>query len=191
MRTISSRSILVAHRRYARLYWIRGCRGLLLNGTPTFRWVAIESKDYICHEGIYSAPVRPVSFRSEDRVDSRHGRLCGCRDALLTRLSGAEDTLTPAQALNFRSIADLHLSPDGSKLAYVVYSYQWDWLPQLWLMDVATGNARKLTPEKKSDRSPEWSPNGETAGVSFQSRRQDTGIYDFCRRRRSSRDHIA
>lgn len=29
---------------------MRGCRGLLLNGTPTFRWVAIESKDYICHE---------------------------------------------------------------------------------------------------------------------------------------------
>jgi dipeptidyl aminopeptidase/acylaminoacyl peptidase len=73
----------------------------------------------------------------------------------------ADDTLTPAQALNFRSPADLHLSPDGSKLAYVVYSYQWDWLPQIWLMDVATGNARELTPEKKSDRSPEWSPNGK------------------------------
>jgi dipeptidyl aminopeptidase/acylaminoacyl peptidase len=102
------------------------------------------------------------------------GRLFQCA-ALLTAFSPvcqAQNAMTPAQALNFRSIADLHLSPDGSKLAYVVYSYEWDWLPHLWLMDIATGNARALTPEKKSDRSPEWSPNGKT--IAFLSNRHGT-----------------
>jgi dipeptidyl aminopeptidase/acylaminoacyl peptidase len=73
----------------------------------------------------------------------------------------AQNALTPAQALNYRRAADLHLSPDGSKLLYVVNSYQWDAQPHLWLMDVATGNAREMTPAKKFDRSPQWSPDGK------------------------------
>jgi dipeptidyl aminopeptidase/acylaminoacyl peptidase len=72
----------------------------------------------------------------------------------------AQHALTPAQALNYRRAGDLHLAPDGSKLLYVVYSYQWDWVPHLWLMDIATGSAREMTPPKKFDRSPQWSPDG-------------------------------
>jgi dipeptidyl aminopeptidase/acylaminoacyl peptidase len=90
------------------------------------------------------------------------GRRFAC-GALLTTLSWvahAQNALTPAQALSYRRVADLHLSPDGSQLAYVMYSYQWDWQPHLWLMDIATGNARQLTPDKKSERSPQWSPDG-------------------------------
>src|SRR5580700_432081 len=79
---------------------------------------------------------------------------------LLTVFSAACDAqtaLTPAQALDYRRVTDLHFSPDGSKLVYVVYSYRWDWLPHLWLLDVVTGSAREITPEKKSERSPQWS----------------------------------
>jgi dipeptidyl aminopeptidase/acylaminoacyl peptidase len=72
----------------------------------------------------------------------------------------AQNAMTPAQALNYRRISDLHLSPDGSKLLYVLYSYQWDWQPHLCLMDIASANARELTPAKKSERSPQWSPDG-------------------------------
>jgi dipeptidyl aminopeptidase/acylaminoacyl peptidase len=84
--------------------------------------------------------------------------------ALLTAFSlagHAQSAMTPAQALNYRRVSDLHLSPDGSKLLYVVSSYQWDWQPHLWLMDLATGNARELTPTKKSERLPQWSPDGK------------------------------
>src|SRR5579872_2498861 len=73
----------------------------------------------------------------------------------------AQSVLTPAKALDFRRIADLHFSPDGSKLVFVVYSYSWDWQPRLWILDVASGNARELTPPKKSERSPQWSPDGK------------------------------
>jgi dipeptidyl aminopeptidase/acylaminoacyl peptidase len=84
--------------------------------------------------------------------------------ALLTAFSlagHAQNAMTPAQALDFRRVSDLHLSPDGSKLLYVVSSYRWDWQPHLWLMDVATGNAREMTPTKKSERLPQWSPDGK------------------------------
>jgi dipeptidyl aminopeptidase/acylaminoacyl peptidase len=72
----------------------------------------------------------------------------------------AQTALTPAQALDYRRVTDLHFSPDGSKVIYVVYSYRWDWLPRLWLLNVATGTAREITPAKKSERSPQWSPDG-------------------------------
>jgi dipeptidyl aminopeptidase/acylaminoacyl peptidase len=76
----------------------------------------------------------------------------------------AQAALTPAQALDYRRATDLHFSPDGTKLVYVVYSYTWDWLPHLWLLDVVTGNAHELTPPTKSERSPEWSPDGKALG---------------------------
>jgi dipeptidyl aminopeptidase/acylaminoacyl peptidase len=73
----------------------------------------------------------------------------------------AQNAMTPAQALSYRRASDLHLSPDGSKLLYVLNSYQWDWQPHLWLMDIATGSAHEMTPAKKSERSPQWSPDGK------------------------------
>jgi dipeptidyl aminopeptidase/acylaminoacyl peptidase len=73
----------------------------------------------------------------------------------------AQDAMTPTQALGFRRVGDLHLSPDGSKLLFVMYSYRWDWQPHVWFMDVAGGNARQLTPDKKAERAPEWSPDGK------------------------------
>ena len=87
----------------------------------------------------------------------------GCA-ALLTALSlicEAQNAMTPAQALAYRRISDLRLSPDGSKLLYVVTSYLWDWQPHLWLMEVASGSARELTQPKKSERLPQWSPDGK------------------------------
>ncbi len=73
----------------------------------------------------------------------------------------AQTAMTPAHALDYRRVGDLHLSPDGSKLLYVMYSYRWDWQPHLWLMDVPSGNSREMTPTKKAERAPEWSPNGK------------------------------
>ncbi len=90
------------------------------------------------------------------------GRLrCAAFLTAFSLLCHAQMAMTPAQALNFRRAGDLHLAPDGSKLLYVVYSYRWDWVPHLWLMDIATGNAREMTPPQKFDRSPQWSPDGK------------------------------
>ncbi|HTB89250.1 MAG TPA: S9 family peptidase, partial [Steroidobacteraceae bacterium] len=87
----------------------------------------------------------------------------GCAALLMvySLICHGQNAMTPAQALSYRRPADLHLSPDGSKLLYVVSSYLWDWQPHLWLMDIATGNSREMTPAQKSDRSPQWSPDGK------------------------------
>jgi dipeptidyl aminopeptidase/acylaminoacyl peptidase len=76
----------------------------------------------------------------------------------------AEVGLGPAQALSYVRAGDLHISPDGSKLAYVASSYLWDAKPHIRVMDLATGTERELTPAGKSERSPQWSPDGRLLG---------------------------
>lgn len=68
---------------------------------------------------------------------------------------------TPAQALSYIRVSDMHFSPGGSKLVYKESSYLWDAQPHIWLMDVASHDARQLTPATKSEPSPQWSPDGK------------------------------
>src|ERR1700683_1416350 len=82
--------------------------------------------------------------------------------ALRCPVFGAEQPLTPTQALAYVRIGDLHFSPDGAKLAYVVTSYQWDALPRVRIVEVATGIEREITPVGKSERMPQWAPDGKT-----------------------------
>ena len=96
------------------------------------------------------------------RASFGRSALCIVLFTLFSTLSRAHSPLTPAQALDYSRAGDLHFSPDGTKLAYVVYTYRNDWAPHLWLMDVATGAARDLTPAKKAERLPQWSPDGAT-----------------------------
>jgi dipeptidyl aminopeptidase/acylaminoacyl peptidase len=74
----------------------------------------------------------------------------------------SDPLLSPAQALAYVRIGDLHFSPDGSKLAYVVGSYQWDALPRLRITIVDTGETSEITPPLKAERSPQWAPDGKT-----------------------------
>jgi dipeptidyl aminopeptidase/acylaminoacyl peptidase len=79
--------------------------------------------------------------------------------------AGATAPMTPAQALDYRRIGDLHFSPDGSRLACIVLGYPQDYSPHVWLIEVASGAAHELTPSGKSERSPEWSPDGRRLAV--------------------------
>ncbi|HEY3638756.1 MAG TPA: S9 family peptidase [Rhizomicrobium sp.] len=85
---------------------------------------------------------------------------------------GAETTLTPARALSYVRAGDLHFSPDGSQLAYVASSYLWDAKSHLRMIDIATGATREITPNGKSERAPQWSPDG--ASLAFLSNRGGT-----------------
>ena len=52
------------------------------------------------------------------------------------------------------------IAPDGSKLAY--YSYRGDQLPEIFVLDLETGNERQLTfNEDRWDLGVIWSPDGE------------------------------
>jgi len=68
--------------------------------------------------------------------------------------------MTPTQALAYTTISDLHFSPDGSRLVFVVSSYRWDASPRLRLLDIATGKVRDLSPTGTAERAPQWSADG-------------------------------
>ncbi|HEX3944068.1 MAG TPA: S9 family peptidase [Rhizomicrobium sp.] len=76
-------------------------------------------------------------------------------------LNCAAATLTPTQVLDYTRAADLHFSPDGRKLAYIVWSYPLDWKPRIRVLDIATGKVDEITPPKKAERAPQWSPDGQ------------------------------
>ncbi len=87
-------------------------------------------------------------------------------------LGGAE--LTPELALQRQGLSDLQLSPDGSRIAFTVTKPpegdQQD--RDIWVLEVGTGQVRRMTTSPKSDSSPRWSPDGKT--LAFLSSRGDT-----------------
>ena len=100
-----------------------------------------------------------------------------CAIPLLT--ASAQDTstsekkfLTPETAV-YRNVMDLHLSPDGSKLAFVISEPPKDTgrAQHIWVYDVKSGSARQLTYSKKSESNPRWSPDGKQ--IAFLSNRSE------------------
>ncbi|HXG94625.1 MAG TPA: S9 family peptidase [Blastocatellia bacterium] len=64
-----------------------------------------------------------------------------------------------------KSVSDVHISPDGKSIIYVVSASD---LPRakrtshIWIMDIDGRNARQLTQGDKSESSPVWSPDGKS-----------------------------
>ncbi len=76
----------------------------------------------------------------------------------------AAPALTPEQALGMRSISDLRVSPDGSRVAFVVSEPPkgTDRNRDIWLATIATKEVRRLTFTEGGESSPRWSPDGRT-----------------------------
>src|SRR6266851_2354364 len=72
--------------------------------------------------------------------------------------------LTPAQALERRTIGELEFSPDGTHLVFTVMEPVRGAARQrnIWILDVASGRIRQLTFSAKSDSSPRWAPDGQS-----------------------------
>jgi len=67
--------------------------------------------------------------------------------------------------IGFGRVSDPQVSPDGEWVAYVVDTYDKasnGRSSRLWLASVEGGENRPLTRTEKRDRSPRWSPDGET-----------------------------
>lgn len=90
----------------------------------------------------------------------------------LAPIAGAGETvpadapraLTPELIWTRKSIADLQLSPDGSRLAMVVSEplIGSETRRNIWICDLSTRRIRPFTTSVKSDGRPRWSPDGRT-----------------------------
>jgi dipeptidyl aminopeptidase/acylaminoacyl peptidase len=92
---------------------------------------------------------------------------------LLAGASAAGAQLSTKQALDRRSLSDVHWQPHGSYVAVVVTEAPRGTgrLRHIWLADAADGSARQFTNSAKSEWSPRWSPDGRT--LAFLSDRGD------------------
>jgi len=79
-----------------------------------------------------------------------------------TAASSSKVPLTPEAAINIHFLSDLQLSPDGTRLAFVVSGAPKaeQRAQHIWMYDKRTDNVRQFTHSKKSETSPRWSPDG-------------------------------
>lgn len=67
-------------------------------------------------------------------------------------------------SLSAYSVSGAQISPDGKRVAYVVQQANWDendFVTQIWIASVATGERYQLTAGKKSSSAPVWAPDSK------------------------------
>ena len=76
----------------------------------------------------------------------------------------AQDRLQSSDLLKLRSIAAVSLSPDGSRMAYVIENNDGSSRPwgQLWVMTLTDGKSTRFGGEKDVSGNPEWAPDGRS-----------------------------
>ncbi|HEY2152013.1 MAG TPA: S9 family peptidase [Vicinamibacterales bacterium] len=95
----------------------------------------------------------------------KHTLFAAAALALMAVSAGAQTLpLTPERALDRRTIGELDLSADGSRLVFTVTEPAVGVLRAraVWLLDVASGAARPLTFSGRSDSTPRWAPDGRS-----------------------------
>ncbi len=92
----------------------------------------------------------------------------------LPALAAQQHALTIDSYLALKNVGDPQLSPDGRWAAYTVGTISLQdnrTANRIWLIDVATGQARQVTQGSGSDFSPRWAPDGKS--LAFLSTRQN------------------
>ena len=72
--------------------------------------------------------------------------------------------LQSSDLYHLKSSGDVQLSADGTRLAYSIISNDRPGRPysQVWLMNLATGQAQRLGTDRESASNPRWSPDGRS-----------------------------
>jgi dipeptidyl aminopeptidase/acylaminoacyl peptidase len=83
-------------------------------------------------------------------------------------LAFAQPGLQSSDLLKLRSVSGVQLSPDGTRVAYVVENNDGARRPygQLWVMTIADGRTVRFGGEKEPSGNPEWAPDGQSIAYS-------------------------
>ncbi len=89
---------------------------------------------------------------------------------LAASVAGAQDRLASSDLLKLRSVGGVQVSPDGTRVAYVVENNDGPRRPygQLWVMTVADGKTVRFGAEREPSGNPTWSPDGQS--IAYQGR---------------------
>jgi dipeptidyl aminopeptidase/acylaminoacyl peptidase len=89
---------------------------------------------------------------------------------LAAGVAGAQDRLTSSDLLKLRSVGGVQVSPDGTRVAYVIENNDGPRRPygQLWVMTVADGKTVRFGAEREPSGNPTWSPDGQS--IAYQCR---------------------
>ena len=82
----------------------------------------------------------------------------------LVALSVFAQTPSIEQSLSMKSMSGAQISPDGRFVAYTVQQANWEedeFVQQIWVAMIATGERYQLTSAKKSSQNPKWSPDSK------------------------------
>ncbi len=94
-----------------------------------------------------------------------------------TKSDGSPLRLTPEDLLSFKSVSDAQISPDGTKVAFVIgESFKMDSSQpksQIWVVSNDGTDLRVLTAGTRTDSLPRWSPDGKA--LAFASDRIEDG----------------
>src|ERR1700730_2089719 len=76
--------------------------------------------------------------------------------------ASATSGLTSGDLRRLRNADDVQISPGGKLVAYTVVNRDRPGRPysQIWILDVASGNTRRLGNDAESGENPRWSPDG-------------------------------
>src|SRR5580658_7962829 len=82
--------------------------------------------------------------------------------ALLLGATASATAPTIDESLSMKSVSGAQISPDGKYVAYSVTQTDWDgddFVSQIWIAVIATGERYQLTSGKKAATGPQWSPD--------------------------------